>query len=295
MAYAGQGEVTMPAQAISAPGGSGAASRASYSGTGEEMFGQLIVGFLLTAITLGIYSPWFLCRLYRYLYSKTTFGPTARGNVRFEFTGTGGDFFVTFLVGLLLTSITWGIYGFWFLNNMIRFFADNSVGVTDDGTRYQLKYQGTGGQLFRTLFVGGLLTVITIGIYAPWFICKLQKTITSQMQILENGQPAGNMDFVGTGGDLFAPYMIGGILINLTLGIYIPWFQVRMNQFMLGHTRWTIHGQVYRGEYTGTGGQLLGKLFLGGLLTLITAGIYYFWFLTNLIKYQTDNTVVRAV
>src|SRR5690606_25195133 len=40
-------------------------------------------------------------------------------------------------------------------------------------------FQGTGGELFVTFLVGYLLTVVTIGIYAPWFHCKLLNFMAS--------------------------------------------------------------------------------------------------------------------
>jgi len=40
---------------------------------------------------------------------------------------------------------------------------------------YVEDFLGTGGQLLVTLLVGYLLTIITAGIYGPWFICKLYK------------------------------------------------------------------------------------------------------------------------
>ena len=257
------------------------------------MFGQLFVGFLLTAITFGIYSPWFLCRMYRYMYSKISFGPTAKGNTRFEFTGTGGQFFVVMLVGGLLTGLTFGIYYAWFMTNLIKFFADNTVAVTEDGTRYQARYEGTGGQLFVTCFVGGLLTGITFGIYMPWFICKLQKAVLSQTRILENGQPVGTQDFTGNGGDLFGQYLVGMILTMITLGIYASWFQVRLNKFMAQNHRVSLGGRNYVLDFDGTGGELFMVQFVGQILTGLTLGIYFFWFLAKVAKYNLNHTVVR--
>ncbi|MFI5290728.1 MAG: DUF898 family protein [Polyangia bacterium] len=275
--------------------GSNAPMRANFTGTGGEMFGQLFVGLLLTGLTLGIYQPWFTVRLQRYLYSKITFGRTARGNLRFEFTGAGGELFTIGLVGMVLTVITLGIYGPWFYCNLIRFFTDHSAAIAEDGTRYQLKFDGTGGPMFVTLFVGQLLTMVTLGIYLPWFLCKLERAIYSQTRIFENGQSAGGLDFLGTGGALFGQYLIGLILTGLTLGIYLAWFEVRLEKFMLENTRVRIHERTFAGGYDGTGGQLFAKLFVGGLLTGLTLGIYYFWFLASLVHYQLSHIVVREV
>jgi uncharacterized membrane protein YjgN (DUF898 family) len=271
----------------------GSVSRADFSGTGGEMFGKLIVGWLLTMITVGIYASWFLAGLYKYMYSKITFGPTARGNVRFEFTGTGGELFMTLFVGQVLTMLTLGIYTPWFITNLIRFMADHSVATTEDGTRYQLKYDGTGGSMLATILVGGFLCAITAGIYTPWFLCKLQKAIYSQTRVLENGQSSGGFDFVGNGGDLFGQYLVGAILTALTAGIYMAWFQVRLNKFMLANTKVSLGGRNFTLDYDATGGELFVKLFVGMLLMMVTLGIYYFWFLANLTKFQLQHITVR--
>jgi uncharacterized membrane protein YjgN (DUF898 family) len=284
-----------PASALQQRGASGSVSRADFSGTGGEMFGKMFVGMLLSGITLGIYLPWFLAGFYRYIYSKITFGPTARGNVKLEFTGTGGQLFVTFLVGQLLTMITLGIYAPWFITNLIKFYADNSIATTEDGTKYQLKYDGTGGSLLVTFLVGGLLCGITLGIYMPWFMCKLEKAIFSQMRVSENGQSAGSFDFNGNGGDLFGQYLVGAILTGITFGIYFAWFQVRLNKFFMSHTKVTINGKNYSADYDATGGELFVVMLVGGLLMGVTFGIYYFWFIAKLLKFQMQHITVREV
>jgi uncharacterized membrane protein YjgN (DUF898 family) len=284
-----------PSTALQRGSSTGSVSRADFAGTGGEMFGKLIVGFLLMGVTLGIYTPWFLAGFYRYIYSKTSFGPTARGNVKMEFTGSGGELFVTFLVGYLLTMITFGIYGSWFMCNFIKYMTDHTTATAEDGTKYQLKYEGTGGNLFVTLFVGALLCMVTLYIYMPWFMCKLTKTIYSQTTILENGQKAGGMDFVGNGGDLFGQYLVGAILTGITLGIYFAWFQVRLNKFFMSHTRATLNGRNYTGDYDGTGGELFVKLFVGQLLMMVTFGIYFFWFFAGITKYQMQHITYREV
>ena len=75
-----------------------ASIRYKYSGTGGELFGQLIVGLLLTAVTFGLYGPWFVVGLWKYIFSRTTL-QTGQGDLKFEFTGTGGDLFVRDLSG----------------------------------------------------------------------------------------------------------------------------------------------------------------------------------------------------
>lgn len=267
--------------------------RASYHGTGGELFKKLFVGFLLTGITLGLYGPWFIVDFQKYMYEKTTIHGTAAGDIKISFIGTGGQLFMKLFVGYLLTMITIGIYGFWFIIDMTKFYADNSVGNAEDGQQYRLSFDGTGGQFFGKLFVGYLLLMITLGIYTPWFICKIQKYFNEHTEIQGASGSLGRFDFKGEGGALFGQFLVGMILTMLTGGIYMAWFQVNLQKFFTGNTTVAVGDKTFVGEYTGTGGQWFMIMFVGYLLTLITFGIYSFWWMTNQIRYQTDHSVMN--
>jgi uncharacterized membrane protein YjgN (DUF898 family) len=265
------------------------AVRPNFQGTGGELFVTFLVGALLSVITLYIYMPWFMCRLARYFADNTTLGPTRRGDLRLEFTGQGGELLVILLLHGFLCLITAYIYMPWFMVKLIKFFCANTQAVAQDGTRFRLEFEGTGGELFVTFLVGMILTVITLYIYMPWFICKLNKAIYSHVAILENEQRVGNFDFEGTGGELFVTFLVGMLLTVITLYIYMPWFQVKILKFIAENTRVHYQGRVYGGQFHGTGGEFFVTLLVGLLLTVITLYIYYPWFLVNLWKFQYNN------
>lgn len=269
------------------PGGPGL--RPSFQGSGGELFVTFLVGALLSAITLYIYLPWFMCKLASYVASNTTLGPTRRGELRLEFTGKGGELFVTLLVGGLLSAITLYIYLPWFLCKLTKFFTDNYVAVAPDGTRYRLSFDGSGGELFVTFLVGGLLSAITLYIYMPWFICKLNKFFLSRMTLLENEQPVGNLDFAGAGGELFVTFLVGMLLTAITLYIYYPWFLVKIMKFNAENLRVNYQGRTFGGAFNGTGGEFFVTLLVGGLLSAITLYIYLPWFQVNIWKFQINN------
>jgi len=294
------GGLAAPGAGPMAPGGPGGAPalgggmlgggvRPNFQGTGGELFVTFLVGYLLTAITFGIYMPWFYCKLGNYVMSNTTLGPTRRGELRLEFTGQGGELFVIGLVGYLLTLITFGIYMPWLLVKLIKFFCANTVATAPDGTRFRLEFNGTGGELFVTVLVGMLLTAITFYIYAPWFICKLNKVLYSRTQIIENEQPVGNFDFEGQGGELFVTFLVGMLLTAITFYIYFPWFQVKMFKFMAENTRVMYQGRMFGGQFHGTGGEFFVTFLVGALLSAITLYIYMPWFMVKLWKFQFNN------
>jgi uncharacterized membrane protein YjgN (DUF898 family) len=268
-------------------------SRLEFKGTGGELFGKLIVGALLTGITFGIYAPWFYVALTKFIYSVTKIRGTAKGDLQPEFTGAGGELFKILIIGGLLTGITFGIYMPWLMVNLIKYFEANSRAKAADGSVYSLQSDLTGGELFVTYLVGALLTGITFGIYTPWFMCKLNKLIYSKTQVLAQGRPAGRMDFVGQGGDLFVTYLVGMLLTGITFGIYGSWFQVKMFKFMAQNTEIQVGGRAYRGDFTGTGGDYFVLNLVGTLLTMITFGIYGFWYMAKSLEFQFNNSVYR--
>ena len=58
----------------------------------------------------------------------------------------------------------------------------NTSGRTHDRKTVSLRFNGSGGQLFVNMLVGYVLTIITLGIYFPWFYCSLIKWFTENTQ-----------------------------------------------------------------------------------------------------------------
>lgn len=260
-----------------------------FTGSGGALLGKFLIGMILTSITLGIYAPWFIVNLQKYITENLTL-KTEAGDVKFNFTGTGGSLFGTYLVGVILTMLTLGIYASWFWVNLTKFFTENTEGKTQNGNTYAVQFKGAGASLFGTVFIGSILTGITFGIYGAWFMVKLAKFFTDNMSVMENGTNIGSFAFKGEGGELLGTYILGAILTTITLGIYGAWFQVNLMKYFNNNTEITIHGKTYTGDFTGTGGQYFIINFVGYLLTMLTIGIYGAWYMCNLLKYQYENT-----
>ncbi len=77
----------------------------------------------------------------------------------------------------------------------------------------------------------GLLTVITLGIGAPWAICMKERWIAKHT-IIDGRQ----LTFDGTGGQLFGKYIIWFLLTVITLGIYSFWLGINMKKWVVAHT-----------------------------------------------------------
>ena len=77
----------------------------------------------------------------------------------------------------------------------------------------------------------GLLTLITLGLGAPWAICIKEKWFASHTVI--DGQ---RLTFDGTGIQLFGNYIKWLLLTIITLGIYGFWLSIKMKQWVVKHT-----------------------------------------------------------
>ena len=265
-----------------------------FEGTGKELFGKLFVGVLLCAITAGIYAPWFAVSLYRYLYSRTAVSGPNDNSLKFQFNGQGGELFKILFLGGLFSVLTAGIYSFWFMANAIRYLVDHSEARDPDGNVYALRFTATGAELFKASFVGALLSSITLGIYGPWFLCNFRKLLSQRTEILENGQKAGQLDFVGQGGALFGKLVGGGLLTLITAGIYAPWFAVNLTKYFRSNTRIEVSGITYVPSFEATGGAYFMRLLVDGLLISVTLGIYSFWAIANQLRFQAENTLIEA-
>ena len=97
-----------------------------FTGTGGGLLSETFIGLILTIVTFGLYSPWFICRMTRWNSRHTNLNDRQGNTVTFSFSGTGGKLFVDLIIGWLLTITTLGIYGFWYYVNMFKFFVENS-------------------------------------------------------------------------------------------------------------------------------------------------------------------------
>ena len=93
--------------------------------------------------------------------------------------------------------------------------------------------------------------------------------------------------FDGTGGEFFLLWISNFLLIQLTLGIYIPFAYVRVKKWKINNT--CIEGERFM--FIGKGAALLPRLLGWGLLCILTFGIYFFWARTNLLEWVAENTI----
>lgn len=146
----------------------------TFTGGIAEYYGVVILNYLLTLITLGIYSPWAKVRKQRYFFSHTELLDEG-----FQYLATGKQLFlgrivaIIALIGLSLAELVPFIgilitgaallFGLPFvLNRSVRFNARN-VAWRD----VRFGWQGSFGMAFLVWLVYPLLSLLTLGLAQP--------------------------------------------------------------------------------------------------------------------------------
>ncbi len=264
-------------------------NRFSFHGNGGELFGIYLVNIILTIITLGIYRFWAKVKVRKFLYWYTEFM-----GERFNYHGTGKELFIGFLKALgiliifilILMGINIGlsrlfspqvaaiVYVILLYAAIIAFVPFIIMGRQ----RYRLsrsswrnirfKFSGTRKKFFFMYLKGVLLSIITIGFYAPWFRCKMSKFLVENSRY--GNQP---FNFSGEGFELFKIYLKGILLSIITIGIYAFWFSANLAKFYWNN----ISFQDNKFSSDITGGMIFITVLKSLLLIIFTLGLGFPW------------------
>lgn len=235
-----------------------------FGGKFGEFISLFIGNLLLTIITLGIYSPWFMTKMNKFFARYATID-----DHNFEFKGKGSDLFVIFLVALIIPMVfVWGIIvigafigGFWKLlmqNNLpefsplfigLIFFAVVSViliivcfsyyyykwFVNLSHKGYDIKWETEFWPSTQQILVQTLLSIITLGIYSPVGSLRLYKYFLEKT-VARKETSVKKFGYDLSAGDDFL-FIWGQVLLCIiTLGIYFPWAYCKISSYVFCKT-----------------------------------------------------------
>jgi uncharacterized membrane protein YjgN (DUF898 family) len=280
-----------------------------FFGTGKEYFSILIVNWLLTVITLGLYYPWARARKLQYI-----FGATALNDDRFAFHGTGNEMFrgfikviifyivlITLLYGAIILSEggqNMTIYWSGFLLFYLLFFAVLPL-MLHGAYRYRMSrtswrgirfgYRGSKKELYGKFFQWLGLTIITLGIYSTWMEINLKKYLIGNVR----GGDA-KFKYNGNGTDLFLIYLVGYFATIFTLGIYSFWWQKNIYNYLIDNISIHKDDDRIKAKSNVTGGGILKLTLVNLLITIFTLGLGYAWVEIRTQKYFTENITLTG-
>jgi uncharacterized membrane protein YjgN (DUF898 family) len=218
--------------------------RLAYHGTGGELFkgwlkamGLLLVlviaaGFVIAVVNRLVGVLLFYAVLFCGLFPLALIGArkyrlsrTSWRGIRFSFRGEFEDFLEAFIPGVLLTTITLGVYYPFFHVNVRRFLVDHSHFGTEP-----FQFDGEGRDLLGPHVLAMLLTPITLGIYWFWYAAFRNRYYWSHTAL-----DAGRFVSTVTGGGLLKLTLVNMLLLIVTLGIGYSWVQVRTIRYHTEH------------------------------------------------------------
>ncbi len=175
-------------------------------------------------------------------------------------------------------------------------------------TKPTLAFKGQGSELFSIQIVNIALMLVTLGLYYPWAKAKNLQYIYRKTELADSP-----FNFHGTGKEMFIGFIKGigiiavlyGILIYgmlqaetdlgtyfICLLIFMAGISVVVPVAIHGMMRYRTSRTSWRGihmGYRGTLSNLFKVFYLNLFLTIITMGIYGFWFTTNLRREVIGN------
>lgn len=177
-----------------------------------------------------------------------------------------------------------------------------NVAVRGENLQFKGDFSGYLGQIL----LGLLLTIITFGIYYPWFLRKIYRFFALNTEYKEN-----NFDFLGQGLRLLGIVILTLLIpmIIYTLVIKISGFDMRPENhivnyigqfiqtiiiipFMIYYYRWIIHFKYkdYQIKLNVSFWQAAGKLLVEIMLAMVTFGLYLPLAYLRIFKYFIDHT-----
>src|SRR5262245_18334370 len=161
----------------------------------------------------------------------------------FSFTGTGGEYFRIWIVNLLLSVLTLGIYSAWAKGRRMRYFYGNTRLA---GSAFE--YHGKPLQILKGRLIAmgvvvfsailttiwpltNVLFVLLILFGTPWIIVEA-RTFQMRMSSYRNIRFNFRQDY----GEAARIYIGLALLISITLGLIYPYWSFRRYQFAITNT-----------------------------------------------------------
>lgn len=257
-----------------------------FHGKGSRLFSIQIINLLLTAITLGFYYPWARAAKMQYMYSQTEFF----GN-RFQFHGTGKEMFKGYIKALCILLVLFIVLfagTLHYINPFIGLviFYTGIILVTPlaiyGAVKYRTSrsswrgihfgYRGTRRNLFNKYYKGIVLSLITFGLYSPWFINNLRKEVINNIRL-------GNVQFkyTGEGKKLFFIYLKGILLLLPTFGLYQFWLKKNTINYLINNIEMEQNGEVLKFQSRLTAGAIFETAIINALIIVFTFGLGTPW------------------
>jgi uncharacterized membrane protein YjgN (DUF898 family) len=268
-----------------------------FKGEGTEFFGLVIVNWLLTVVTLGIYYPWAKVKKMKYLFESTYFNGTS-----FQFHGTGKEMFKGFIKAILIFASIYGLLLLFIYLDMaiigavlfyLIFLAILPIAIHGS---YKYRMSRTSWRGIRFGYTGDRkelcvnfikwlgLTIVTFGVYGSWFIVNLRSFIFGNIKFGDI-----DMQYKGRGSEYFLINLKGYFLSILTLGIYMFWWQKELFEYFINNVSLHKEEKSIKLKSTVEAGDLFILCLVNVIMLIFSLGLAYAWVEMRTMKYLFSN------
>ncbi|WP_294624186.1 DUF898 family protein [uncultured Roseovarius sp.] len=248
-----------------------------YAGQRKPLFNIAVVTALLTTLTFGIYRFWAKTRLRRYIWSSISDGRDS-----LEYTGTGLEKFLGFLVAVVVLAIYLGVVqmGLYYLGLTL---------FTEPQTTEQAAMQSAA--LLITV-----LAVLPLVFFAK-YRARRYKLARTRWRGIRFGAEKGAWGYA-------ALAMFHWMVSILSLGLLLPWQTFRLERYVTDRSwygdapfqqggKWTallpMMGHIYLGLLIMLGGGALAAMMNLPQEGALMAGLGYFWFIAGIVLYRVKS------
>ncbi len=238
---------------------------------------------------------------------------TMTSRLPFEFHGSGSEYFRIWIVNVLLSILTLGVYSAWAKVRNKQYFYSNTQ-INDAGFEYLAKP----AQILRGRALVGCIFILTSAvskffplantIVAALFMFLFPWLIVRSLAFNAHNSAWRNIrfGFNATYGEAFKVYILWPLLVPLTLGIMSPYVFYRQKRFVVEHSRYgktrftftAAAGDYYRIFMVASLAGLLGVAILGAAaalfppLAILALPVYLYVF--ALFSVKTGNLLYNS-
>ena len=250
-----------------------------YHGERKPLFNLAFKTALLTALTLGIYRFWAKTRIRKYIWSSVV----GEGDA-FEYTGTGLEKFIGFLMAIVILAVYLGIV------QMILFYFGLTL-FSEPSTQAEMIAQMLA--IYITFFA-----VVPLIFFAQ-YRARRYKLARSRWRGVRFGMENGAWGY--------ALRAIGHWLLTIvTLGILLPRQTFSLEKYMadrtwFGDAKFAQHGNWTKlypamkhlaiGLVILVGGGILGGVVGSGAIVVIAGIVGYIWLLVGMVSYRVKSFI----
>lgn len=269
----------------------------SFEGKGLPLLKLYVVNNLLAMLTLGVYHFWGKAKIRKYLYSSTELM-----GERFSFTGTGKELFVGWLKAALIMALLFSApnalstfvhpaFGLIAIPIMFIIFPAIMVG----SWRYKLSRAHWHGASFSFTgktkdymllhIKGSLLTLLTFGLYAPYF--HMQK---ERFWRTNSNYGTTSFGYDGKAEDIRKDFLKAWLLTVPTLGFVWFWYAAKVTRYDWEHTSFS--GLSF--SFGASGRQYFAFLIGNLALLAFTLGLAYPWVVVRGVKFISKHLSMKG-